>query len=204
MSLAARAYTHRGSLYLPLVFVMFASSASGTVRLLRRDGMKYLTRVVLVFVAACALATAASAQGVTTGSLSGRVVDAQQQPVVGCRHHRDPRALGHDLRRQDAPGWSLLDHRHARRRAVLDHRHLRRDRERVRALHAGRRDHQPRIGDGPRAEGAVDQRQRDGDRDRLLRHGVQLRAHRRVDDGDSARRSRCCRHCRTASTRWCA
>ena len=44
--------------------------------------MKYLTRVVLVLVAACALATAASAQGVTTGSLSGRVVDAQQQPVV--------------------------------------------------------------------------------------------------------------------------
>ena len=43
--------------------------------------MKYLSRVVLFFVA-CAFATSAGAQGVTTGSMSGRVVDAQSQPVV--------------------------------------------------------------------------------------------------------------------------
>ncbi len=45
--------------------------------------MKYLTRVVLVFVATCALATAASAQGVTTGQIAGVVQDAQGLALPG-------------------------------------------------------------------------------------------------------------------------
>jgi hypothetical protein len=45
--------------------------------------MKHVIRFVLSLFAVCALATVANAQGVTTGSLIGRVVDAKQQPVAG-------------------------------------------------------------------------------------------------------------------------
>ncbi len=45
--------------------------------------MKHLTRFAFSLVAICALATLAGAQGVTTGQLSGKVVDSQQQAVVG-------------------------------------------------------------------------------------------------------------------------
>lgn len=45
--------------------------------------MKLLTRFVLSLVAVCAVAVNVSAQGVTTGSLAGRVIDATQKPVSG-------------------------------------------------------------------------------------------------------------------------
>jgi len=45
--------------------------------------MKHLTRFVFSLFAVCALATVVNAQGVTTGSLSGKVVDTQTQPVSG-------------------------------------------------------------------------------------------------------------------------
>lgn len=45
--------------------------------------MKHLKSLVLCLVAIVAFAATAGAQGVTTGSLNGRVVDAQQQPVAG-------------------------------------------------------------------------------------------------------------------------
>ena len=45
--------------------------------------MKHVIRFALSLVMACAFAAVVSAQGVTTGSLIGRVVDAKQQPVAG-------------------------------------------------------------------------------------------------------------------------
>ena len=45
--------------------------------------MKHLTRFVLSSLAVCLLATAVFAQGVTTGQLSGKVVDATQTAVAG-------------------------------------------------------------------------------------------------------------------------
>jgi len=45
--------------------------------------MKHLTRLVFSLYAVFALAAVVSAQGVTTGQLSGRVIDSQQQAVTG-------------------------------------------------------------------------------------------------------------------------
>ena len=45
--------------------------------------MKHLTSLAFSLFAVVALATVASAQGVTTGQLSGRVLDSQQQAVAG-------------------------------------------------------------------------------------------------------------------------
>ncbi len=45
--------------------------------------MKHLTKLVLSLVTICAVAASAGAQGVTTGSLTGHVLDPQQQPVSG-------------------------------------------------------------------------------------------------------------------------
>ena len=45
--------------------------------------MKYLTRFVCTLLTVCALASPAGAQGVTTGSLSGKVIGPQQQPIEG-------------------------------------------------------------------------------------------------------------------------
>jgi hypothetical protein len=45
--------------------------------------MKHLTRFVFSLFAVCALATVVNAQGVTTGSLSGKVVNTQNQAVSG-------------------------------------------------------------------------------------------------------------------------
>jgi len=44
--------------------------------------MKHLIRFAFSLVSICALATSVSAQGVTTGALSGKVVDSQQQAVA--------------------------------------------------------------------------------------------------------------------------
>ena len=43
--------------------------------------MKHLIRFAFSLVSICALATSLSAQGVTTGALSGKVLDSQQQAV---------------------------------------------------------------------------------------------------------------------------
>ena len=58
------------------------------------------------------------AQGVTTGSDHGIVVDAQKQPVAGASVIADPRAVGHELRSDDARGRTILDSQHARRRSL--------------------------------------------------------------------------------------
>ena len=85
--------------------------------------MKYLTRVVLVLVAACAIATAAGAQGVTTGQIAGVVQDAQGLALPGASILAVHEPSGTNYEAVTREDGHFYDSGHARRRAL----HLDRD-----------------------------------------------------------------------------
>ena len=94
----------------------------------------------------CCRSATPSAQGVTTGSITGTVTDRPESARPGRQRPRGARALGNALRGHDPRGRPLLAPRHARRRAL--HRH--RDAHRLPAADREGRDRQPRRRERPR------------------------------------------------------
>ncbi len=125
----------------------------------RRNGLALLACCALL-----GLTTDAHAQGVTTGSINGMVVDAQKEPVAGASVIAVHEPSGTNYEATTRRGRTIFDPQHARRRSLHRRRHLRRHRHGLRAADADRCHGQPWRRNRPADCGSLNRGAGDGDR----------------------------------------